>query len=337
MTLPIKKLVIAISLFAGSIVLGMIGFMQIEDFSITDAFYMAVITLGSVGFTEVHELSKAGRMFTSFYIIMNLGIYAYVIAVLGQYFFEGELGNIFKKLKTQNKIDKMSDHVIICGFGRNGSKAAEEILKSGKSVVVIEIDASQLKEHNNGNSKGITFLEGDATRDEILLSAGIERSSAIITTLGDDAQNVFITLTARELKPNIKIISRASSTQSEKKLIRAGADHVVMPEFIGGFHMASLITQPEVIPITNLIETYLSDELRVEEITSEDLHEKFKNKTLKDLGLYKNKEIMVLGYRKLNGDFAFNPDENLKLQTKEYLILLGTNKSLDNFRRLFMH
>jgi len=335
--LPIKKLIIAISLFAGSIIVGMTGFMLIERFSITDAFYMAVITLGSVGFTEVHELSKAGRMFTSLYIIMNLGIYAYVIAVLGQYFFEGELGNIFKKLRTQNKIDKMNDHVIICGFGRNGSKAAEEILKSGKPVVVIEKGSGQIKEHPNAESKGIAFIEGDATHDDTLISAGIERAAAIITTLPDDADNVFITLTARELKPTIKIISRASSTQSEKKLIRAGADHVVMPEFIGGFHMASLITQPDIIPITNLIETYLSDELRVEEITLEDLQEKFKNKALKDLGLKRNKEIIVLGYRKLNGDFSFNPDENLKLQTKEFLVLLGTNKSLDNFKKQFMH
>ena len=224
----LRNLIIAIILLQLSLLIGVLGFMKVEDYDLMNAFYMAVITISTVGFTEVHELSPNGRLFTSIYILLNLGIFAYVVSVITSYLFEGKLRSIFKDFMVDRELNKLNNHVIVCGYGRNGSQACEELLNSGREFVVIEKDP-EIRQ-SVPSSSDFQFLIADATMDGNLKLAGIERAEVIIITTPSDAANVFIALTARALKPDIKIISRASEKQTEEKLYRAGANQVIMPD-----------------------------------------------------------------------------------------------------------
>jgi voltage-gated potassium channel len=317
-----------------SIVIGIGGFMLIENFSLIDAFYMTIITIGSVGFTEVHPLSPAGRIFTSLYIVFNLSVFAFIISVITRYFFEGELKDVFKKIRTTKKIKTMTNHIIVCGYGRNGSRAVEELRKYHFPVVVIEKNASLINQE--AEHTDLAFLEGNATEDEVLSLAGITNSLAIITTLPSDADNVFIALTARELNPGIKIIARASEIQSESKLKRAGANHVVLPELIGGFHMANLIANPDMMHFADLIRGEEDAQLRVKELAYKQFSEDYRNKSIRDLDLKQNKKILVVAYTSPSNGFIFNPDENIKLESDGSLILLGDRESLDQFKKKYI-
>ncbi|NJM94431.1 MAG: hypothetical protein HC842_07030 [Cytophagales bacterium] len=210
----LRKLLYAFLLTLISLLVGTLGFMEIEKFRLSEAFYMSVITVSTVGFNEVEPLSDAGRIFTSFYILFNLGIFAYVISVITAYIFEGEFGKIYKRFKVDREVNKMREHVIVCGFGRNGMKACEELHRSKRQFVIIDRDA-QLIEQQSAHYP-FHFMLGEATADETLKSAGIERASNLIITLPNDAENVFITLTAKELNKNVKVISRASDPNSLK-------------------------------------------------------------------------------------------------------------------------
>jgi voltage-gated potassium channel len=317
-----------------SIVIGMSGFMIIEHFGWIDAFYMTIITIGSVGFTEVHQLSPAGRIFTSLYIIFNLSVFAFIVSVITRYFFEGELGNLFKKIRTDKKIKKMKNHIIVCGYGRNGSKAVEELKRYHKTIVVIEENQTLFQARSE--DPAIAFLQGNASQDEVLVNAGIRNAAAIITTLPSDADNVFIALTARELNPGIKIIARASDIQSESKLKRAGADHVVMPEVIGGFHMASLVTNPDMMHFADLIRGEEDAQLRVKEFTYEQFLENYRGKNIGELHIKQNNKILIVAYTGPSEGFIFNPEEHIKLQPAGSLILLGDRQNLELFKKKYI-
>ena len=281
----LKNFIWAISLMCLSLSIGVAGFMYIENYDFLNAFYMAVITISTVGFTEVFELSANGRLFTALYIIVNLGIFAYVVSVLTAYLFEGKLKSVFNSFMSDREISKLKDHIIVCGYGRNGSQACEELIKAGRDFVVIEKNP----EIRQSVTSKLNFkmLIADATIDNNLKSAGIERAKEIIITTPSDASNVFITLTARELKPDIKIIARASETETEAKLYRAGADRVILPDHLGGMFMAQMVTKPVVIEFLDLLTGRSRDreKYRLESISYDDLKPKFRNKTLKDLDI----------------------------------------------------
>jgi voltage-gated potassium channel len=330
----LKRLSIAIALMCLSILLGMGGFIVLEGYDWIDAFYMSIITIGTVGFNEVHELSPEGKVFTSLYIILNLCLFAFIVSVITQYLFEGELKNTFKEIRAGKKIKRMKNHVIVCGYGRNGSKAVEELLKSKKKVVVIEADKSLIDDKTN--HPDLAFIEDNAIQDEVLVSAGIGHASAIITTLPSDADNVFISLTARQLNPKVKIISRASQAHSESKLKRAGADHVIMPEVIGGFHMASMVTNPDMMHFSDLIRGEEDANLRIKEFSYEQFSEDFRNKTLGGINMKKNKKVLVVAYVSPVKGFVFNPDDDIQLQPGGSLILLADRESLDQFKKKYI-
>ena len=215
-----NRLSFGLLLLVASMVIGQLGYTLIEKYSAIDAFYMTVITLSTVGFTEVRELSDAGRIFTSFYIIFNLGIFAYAVGTITSYFVEGEFAELYRRYTVGLKVERLKNHVIVCGMGRNGSRTCEELQSSQHPFVLIELKPDLVEQYATNNE--IQYVIGDATTDEVLLAAGIERANAIITTLPRDADNVFISLTARELNPDVKIIARATDESAEKKLYRAG-------------------------------------------------------------------------------------------------------------------
>jgi len=233
------KILIGLVLIAIILLIGTTGYMLIGHFNWIDALYMTVITVSTVGFREVGDLSANGKIFTIFLIISSFATYAYAITTISTHFFEGQLSYFLSGYRTKS-IKKMKNHVIICGFGRNGRQVASELdsLKQGFVVIDKELDSS----YDIYKKYGV-FIIGDATNDEILHEANLNSAKALITTLPIDADNLYIALTARTLNPTLNIISRASDINSEKKLKRAGVNSVVMPEKVGGTHMANLVAR----------------------------------------------------------------------------------------------
>ncbi|SDX58438.1 potassium channel family protein [Hymenobacter psychrophilus] len=332
--------------FVGALVLtgtalaaGITGFMWIEKFSFLDALYMTMITVSTVGYQEVHPLSDAGRLFVSVYIFFNLLILAYLLSVLSTYIFDGGLRTMFAMLKNDQQIRQYSGHVIVCGFGRNGRKAYLELRASGADVVVVEQNEAVFSAAAAEDAFGpITVVRGDATLDESLQAAGIERARALITALPKDADNVFVTLTARELAPQITIVARASLKSSETKLLRAGANSVVMPDEIGGSHMANLIMRPEVIRFLDMLSGLGPHRLRLEEMRAEELRPELRGQSIRQLDVRSRTGSTVIGLRHQSGEFTISPPADLVPGTGDVLLFLGTEeqilKLLDTFREV---
>ncbi len=321
----IRKLQIATLMIAGIMAIGVIGFMSIEHYSLSEALYTTIIILSTVGLGVVHSLSDTGRWFVIFLIVISIGTFAYGISLITSYIMEGELQRYFKYKKILKMIDKLENHVIVCGYGRNGKQACEQLLAHNQQFVVIENGdkaISELREH-----EGFLFIEGDATRDEILLEAGIEKAIALISTLPDDSSNVFVVLTARELNPTLKIISRASEDSSERKLRRAGANNVIMPDKIGGTHMAALVTRPDVLELIDHITGRIN--IRLEEIHCNRLKPELKGKSLQELNIRNKTGASIIGYKNSNGEYVINPGAETLMEPDSKLFVLGSNEQIE--------
>ncbi|MCE3280731.1 MAG: Potassium uptake protein TrkA family [Bacteroidetes bacterium] len=295
---------------------------------------MTIITVATVGFQEVHPLSQDGRIFTSFLIITSFGTFAYAVTSISNYIAEGKFNEYFKHVKVTAAIEKLEDHVIICGFGRNGRQAAHVLKKHNTRFVVIEEKKEVIDTITHRHSDLV--IHGDGTHDEILERAGIKKAKAIITTLPFDADNLFIVLSARTLNPKLIIISRASEDNSDKKLKLAGADNVIMPDKIGGAHMASLVMKPDVMEFLDFITGQGGDNIRLEEITFENLSDEFKNKTIRELEVRNRSGANIIGFKTGNGEYVINPNADTKIIPDAKLFVLGTTEQITKLKELFI-
>ena len=305
---------------------GVIGFITIENYTLQEAFFMTIITVSTVGFTEVRPLSGSGMTFTSILIIISMGSYAYVISIVTGYIISGEFTHYFKNFKVNNKISKLENHVIVCGYGRNGKEACVNLQRHGIDFVTIEggpLIVAKLREEQK-----VLFVEGDSTNERVLIEAGIERAKALITTLPKDADNVFVVLTAREMNPKLKIISRASEDASVNKLRRAGADNVIMPDKIGGSHMASLITKPDVLEFLDYLTLQAGETIILEEIFVNKLSSDFHHKSIRELQIKHLTDINIIGYKTPEGKFFINPDPEITLHPEAKIFVLGTQEQV---------
>ncbi len=321
------KFVTAVIVIITSLATGILGFMLIEGYKLSDAFYMTVITISTVGYQEVKPLSEAGRMFTAVYIFFNLGIFAYILSVISTYVFEGEIRQMFTNYRILRKMKNLKGHIIVCGFGRNGSKACEELLDSEQTVVIIDSNESVIENEELKNNPDIFFIKGDATHDEVLKNAGIESARALISTMPKDSDNVFVTLTARQLNPSVNIISRASEETSESKLIRAGANKVVMPDAVGGRHMATLVTKPDVVEFIEMMNGIGEDALRLDNMNYYQLKDEWKDKSIGELDIRKMTGATVIAIKDQFG-FTLNPQANKSLMEGQTMIVLGSTQEL---------
>lgn len=222
----------------------------------------------------------------------------------------------------------MTDHVIVVGFGRNGHKACEELANQGVDFVLIENDDETLV-HIEQNFAYKT-INGDGTSDEVLYEAGIQKAKAIITTIPNDAENVFLTLTARELRPDIKIIARASEQGSEKKLMRAGATHVIMPDAVGGLHMARHITKPVVIEYLDILSG--GGDVVLEEIHVNDLKTPYQGKSIEEMDIRRQTGVSIIGFKDENDKFQFHPNSKVVLNKESVLIIAGNPDQVRAFK-----
>lgn len=313
-------------------VIGTIGYVVIENYSWFDAFYMTIITVATVGYQEVHPLSVEGKVFTAFLIITSFGTFAYAVSSITKFVIDGEFNEFFKNRKLNATIDKISDHVIICGYGRNGRQAAQVLKKHHKRFVVIENSPALTTAINHKFSELV--ITGDGTQDEVLLKAGIMRAKAIITTLPVDADNLFIVLTARNLNKNITIISRASEDNSDTKLKIAGANNVIMPDRVGGAHMASLVMKPDVMEFIDHITAEGGDNISLEEISFDKIPDELKNKTLKDLEIRNRSGANIIGYKTAMGEYIINPSADTRIIPASKLFVLGTPEQIASLKQI---
>jgi voltage-gated potassium channel len=314
-TNPFRKIYIVIVLMALAIGAGVVGYMVIEHYSFLDALYMTIITVSTVGYGEVHPLSETGKVFTMVLIVTNLGLFTYVISSFTSFFLDGEFRNHLKHRRMERSIGALRGHVILCGYGRNGHAAANLFNQHNKSYVVIEKRLSD-KEHIQYH------IEGDATREEVLIEAGIRHASAIITTLPVDAENLYIVLTARQLNAYIKIISRASDDHAVKKMKIAGADNVIMPDKIGGAHMATLVLSPDVKEFIDMIASQGFDGTTIQELTIG------LPTTLGQLDPWRSTGATVLGIKDKNNKYTMNPSSHDRLESGDRIMVMGNKEQI---------
>jgi voltage-gated potassium channel len=332
MNLIKSKLYKTLFLFFTILAIGVTGYMILSGDTFVNALYMTVITITTVGFGEVHPLSPEEKIFTIFLILTSIFIFGYIVSSFTEYIISGQLFKQLKLKKVQKTIEKLEGHTIVCGFGRNGKQAIVKLKNYQKEYVVIEQNKNLVEKLD---AEEILNVEGDATTDEILIKAGIKRAKNLITALSSDADNLFVVLSARQLNKDCTIISRASKESSYSKLKIAGADNVIMPDKLGGNHMASLVVTPDVIEFVDRLTIEGETTANLEEIAVNELPKMYLNKTILDLDLRKKTGCTVIGFRTPDKDYVINPDASIKLVADTHLIVLGRPEQITKLRELF--
>jgi len=321
----------AIILLVGIVLIGIIGFIFIENYSLIDAIYMTIITMSTVGYGEVEPLSSEGQIFTTFLIIFSFGIFAYAITTLTRYIVDGIFRHYFMDAKIKNRISKLKNHVIVCGYGRNGKQAMQELSMHQAEAIIIDREETiidQLREMPN-----VLYIQGDATSDQALENANIQNAQAIITALPNDADNLFVVLSAREINPNLRIISRASDAETVKKLKRAGATNVIMPDRIGGQRMAKLVAQPDVVEFLDHIMLQTPDEVYIDELSCINMESCVADKTIGEWAVRQHTGANIIGLKTKDNKFIVNPSPNEKLSSNDQLFVLGTYEQIEKLKQ----
>ncbi|MCD6570112.1 MAG: potassium channel protein [Deltaproteobacteria bacterium] len=331
--IPIEgKAKIVASLFFFIFVVGTLGFHFIEDWGILDSFFMTLITITTIGYREVQPLSSAGKVFDVFIIFIGVGTAAYGFATIAQLMIEGELQDLLGRRRLDKKIASMEQHYIICGNGRIGSLICKELKANDSPFVVIDSNPSTIEPLEQEN---ISYIIGDATKEEILIRGGIKRAKCLIATAASDVTNVYITLIARELNPSIFILARAETEDSIRNIKRAGADRVVSPYMIGGRHMANIILKPTVVDFVELATGEKREDFYIQ-------MEEFKinassaliDKTLRDSPIRKDLGLTVVAIKGGEGDMIFNPLAEYSLSKGDILVCIGEMNALKSMRQL---
>ncbi|WP_047419372.1 TrkA family potassium uptake protein [Cellulophaga sp. Hel_I_12] len=326
-----SKIYLAFFLMIAVLLVGVFGYRMISNFDWIDAVYMTIITVTTVGFSEVRPLDDTSKLFTVVLIILSVFIFAYAISVITEYILGRNSLQLLKKKKVKNTINSLKNHVLICGFGRNGIQASERLKAYRKPFVVIEKDKAIIERYEND----ILFVEGDANDDDVLIEAGIENAQYLITALPDDATNLFVVLSARQLNKDLFIISRASLANSQKKLLLAGANKVIMPDKIGGDHMASLVVMPDLITFMDKLSMEGEHTTNLEEVAIEDFADQLDCNSLRDLDLRNRTGCTIIGYIEPNGNYIINPEADLKLEPKSKVIVLGRPEQIRKLNEMF--
>jgi voltage-gated potassium channel len=312
------------------VITGTLGYSLIEGWPLFNSLYMTVITITTVGYGEVRELSGTGRLFTIGLIISSVGIVAYLVSRLAGVVVEEEIRKLMGRRKLEKAISRLKDHYIVCGYGRIGGYICREFEGEGLPFVVIERDEQVIQ---GMEEEGVIYVRGDATDEKTLIDAGVERAKALITAVASDAENLYITLTARGLNPNLFILSRASEEKAERKLVSAGANKVVSPYLIGAHRMAMAIIRPAVVELMEIAMKRESLQLQLKEIKVNDTT-KLPGTSLSESGIRSELDLIVVAIKKEDGSMIFNPGFNATIAEGDTLITLGQKANLDRLAEL---
>ncbi|KPL06071.1 hypothetical protein AMJ86_09980 [bacterium SM23_57] len=320
-----RRIRLAILAFLFVIVLGSCGYMLIEGWGFFDSLYMTLISLSTVGFTEVHELSQAGRTLTMLVIVLGIGVGGYAIGTISAFLVGGEVQEIMRGHRRIQMLRRIENHVIICGYGKIGQQAAQDLGMEKQTLIVIDNDPVALA---LAEESGFMTVEGDATDDNVLSKARVEQAYAILSALSGDHANLVVALTARNINPKIFIVARGSDEDSEKLLMRAGANRVVLPYHIGGKRMASMVLRPDVV---DFLDVAFHDEelsLRLEELEiAEDCPWDGK-KLMESRIRQESGGAWVMAIKKPGEKMIVNPDINTVLEKGDRLVILGNDEQL---------
>lgn len=322
--LTFKKIAQLTASLLAILVLGSLGYVWLEGWSFMDALYMTVTTLTTVGYGEVHPLNAVGRIYNMVLILAGMGVLIYIITSLARVVVEGEIAAALGKRKLLKRIKKLSGHYIICGYGRLGEIIARQLQERRIPLVVVENNPELTI---NLDQSGYYFVAGDATKEEVLLEAGIERAKGLVAVVHSDASNVYIVLTARSLKPDLFIVARGEEPGSRQKLLRAGADKVESPYELGGRKMAHTILRPTVTTLMELAMAegmeWSMEEIRVGETSS------MIGIPLKDSGIRQKYDLIVVAIKRADGGMVFNPTPKSIVEAGDTLIIIGMRKHLE--------
>jgi voltage-gated potassium channel len=326
-----SKIYLAILLMFMVLLIGIVGYKYISDYTWLDALYMTIITITTVGFMEVRPLDAESKIFTILLITSSVFIFAYAISVITEYILGRNSLQLLKRKKVKQRINNLANHIIVCGYGRNGMQAVERLKAYKRPFVVIEKDKEVIDKFENG----VLFVDGDANDDDILKAAGVDKADYLISALPDDAENLFVVLSARQLNPNLTIISRASQVSSQKKLKLAGANKVIMPDKIGGDHMASLVVLPDLITFMDKLSVEGEHTTNLEEVAIEELEGSADCNSLRDLDLRRKTGCTIIGYIEPDGNYIINPEADLPLEPKSKVIVLGRPEQIKKLNEMF--
>jgi len=325
-----KKLKIALVALLIVILIGTFGYSLIEGWNILDSLYMSVITISTVGFQEVHQLSSTGRVFTIFFIIFGVGTTLYAVGAGAQLMLEGQIRSILGRRKMSKKIQETKDHYIICGYGKVGQQIYSEFSSRQVPCTVVEKEPLVVEK---AIKDGALVIQGDSTQDSILEEAGIKRAKGLISAVASEADNVVISLSARELNPDIVIVARAETEESEKKLLRAGANRAISPHTLGGTRRALAALRPHLVDFMQVATSARGMEMRIEELEVKE-GSTISNSTLKDCELRLRVGVIVLGIHKKTGQMIFTPPSDAKMEPGDTLIAIGKREDLEKLEKL---
>ncbi len=326
----IKQLKFGLTFLVIALVGGTLGYSLIEGWDPLSSLYMTVITITTVGYGEVRPLSQGGIAFTMMLILSSVGMVAFIVVGLARVMVEGEVRRIFGRRKLEKKISNLKDHYIICGYGRIGSYIGQELAERPVPFVVVEkdLDVTQRIEDQD-----CLYVNGDATNDDILKKAGIDSARCLVATVASDADNLYITLTARELNPDLYILSRATDENAQKKLLTAGANKVVSPYLIGAHRMAMALLRPAVVDFMEIAMRERSLELQLEEIRVHTIGQ-LASTTLRDSGIRSDLDLIVVAIKKESGKMIYNPSSETRIETGDILITIGARNNLERLEEL---
>ena len=320
---PLQRLGAGAGILLLVIFTGTLGYIVIEGWSFVDSLYMTVITIATVGYAEVHPLSTAGQIFSIVLILSGVGTVFYILTTVVQHTLEGEFGIRIGRQRMGAKIKKLRDHFILCGYGQVGEAIANTLRQQGATFVVIDKNEKII---DKAQQAGCLAILGDATKDEVLREARIADASGLITAFGDDADNTYATLAARELNPTLPIIARASSDDACRKLQQAGAHRVAAPETIGGKRMARLALRPKAVELVETVLFSPEQQLLIEEIeTGED--SPLIGSTIKEVE-ERFPGILILALKRKDGALVTNPDPGTTIPMLSSLVAFGTTEQL---------
>ncbi|HLJ47189.1 MAG TPA: potassium channel protein [Bryobacteraceae bacterium] len=324
-----RRILWVAGLIGFTLVVGTVGFRIIEGYSLFDAFYMTLITITTVGYQELHPLTHGGRIFNSFLIFFGVTAMFFAVGAVTQTIIEMELGDRFGRRRTKRMIDKMHDHFIVCGYGRVGRSAAQELRRAGVPFIVMDRDEDRVERAMHA---GLIAVLADSTRDDSLREAGVARARGIIAALATDADNLFVILSAKTLNPQLTVVTRAAEEEAENKLRLAGADTVFAPYSIAGHRLAQALLRPHVAQFLDFATKDMGLDVAIEQIRVAPDTE-FVSKTLRDMQIRRELGVIVLAIRKSSGQMLFNPPAETEICAGDFLIVMGEQPNLQRLER----
>lgn len=321
----VRRLFAAFIVFLAVLVVGTIGYVVIEGWPLFDGLYMTAITMGGVGYREIHPMDMAGQAWTIFVIFGGVSALGFTVITVTDFMVEGHFTGLLEGRGMRNRIDGLTGHHIIAGLGRVGWVVAEELEQHGRQFVIIDQDDEALA---RARERGWAAVKGDATEEDTLKEAGVVRASGLVAALDSDAENVFVTLTARGLSPDATIVARATSPNAESKLLRSGADRVITPTEIGGRRMAAMLTRPDVLDYLDVVSGAGNGlELKLEQIPLS-AGDPYVGRSIADARIRSETGAYVLAVRRGDGTVDSNPDPSLLMDEGDVLVILGSETQL---------